>query len=293
MNRIIQYLNQPLSVTTHRWKTTLLSTLAVCFVLGVFQPFGLARLDTAAFIIALGLSLVGTVLGLGIMLFLFPFLFKRYYGTWTVGKNILNITLLIFLIGILNGLAQLLYTYIYSGVIPDHWEKTLQGLFIATLLVSPIPILVSVIMMQNQNLKANLKEARELNIRLSTKATHSEARSDIQELILSGSTKESVKFQSDDLLYLEACGNYVKVYYRCEGSVKHKLLRTTIKQMEEATQAYPFVIRCHRAFLVNVRQVVFVDGNSQGYKLAFSGLTEEIPVSRAYTKEIKSYLEQL
>ena len=53
----------------------------------------------------------------------------------------------------------------------------------------------------------------------------------------------------------------------------------------------PFYIRCHRAFLVNIRMVVKVDGNSQGYKLNLEGCEEEVPVSRAYAKEVKALIE--
>ncbi len=44
----------------------------------------------------------------------------------------------------------------------------------------------------------------------------------------------------------------------------------------------------HRAFLVNIRMVVKIDGNSQGYKLNLEGCEEDVPVSRAYAKEVKS-----
>lgn len=53
----------------------------------------------------------------------------------------------------------------------------------------------------------------------------------------------------------------------------------------------PFIIRCHRAFLVNIRMVVKVDGNSQGYKLNLEGCEEDVPVSRAYAKEVKALIE--
>ena len=64
-----------------------------------------------------------------------------------------------------------------------------------------------------------------------------------------------------------------------------------LKQAEEAVAACSFIVRCHRAFLVNIRTVVKVDGNSQGYRLRLEGCTEEVPVSRGYAKEIKTLIE--
>ena len=42
---------------------------------------------------------------------------------------------------------------------------------------------------------------------------------------------------------------------------------------------------------MNVRKVVKVDGNSQGYRLRLEGGGEKIPVSRAYAKEVKALIE--
>lgn len=70
-----------------------------------------------------------------------------------------------------------------------------------------------------------------------------------------------------------------------------KLLRLTMKQAEASVASAPFIIRCHRAFLVNLHQVIKVDGNSQGYRLRLDGCADEVPVSRAYAKEVKGLIE--
>lgn len=107
-----------------------------------------------------------------------------------------------------------------------------------------------------------------------------------------GSTKEQLTIKSGDLMYVEADGNYVKVVYRKADGVGRKLLRCTMKQAENSVMDCPFIIRCHRAFLVNIRWVVKVDGNSQGFRLSLQGCEEEVPVSRAYTDEVKFRIER-
>jgi DNA-binding LytR/AlgR family response regulator len=100
-----------------------------------------------------------------------------------------------------------------------------------------------------------------------------------------------MKLHPEQFIYLEAYGNYVKVnYYTEDGLAKQKLLRATIKQMEDALAPVPFIIRCHRAYLVNTKHITSVKGNSQGYKVSFDYPIEDIPVSRAYTKELQSSL---
>ena len=67
-----------------------------------------------------------------------------------------------------------------------------------------------------------------------------------------------------------------------------KLLRLTMKQAEATVASTPFIVRCHRAFLVNLQRVTKVEGNSQGYRLRLEGCAGEVPVSRGYAKEIKT-----
>ncbi|WP_291527921.1 LytTR family DNA-binding domain-containing protein [Bacteroides sp. UBA939] len=115
-------------------------------------------------------------------------------------------------------------------------------------------------------------------------------------LVFSGGTKEMLEIPANALLYVEAEGNYVRVIYRgesktSENKMQQMLLRATMKQAEEAVAACLFIVRCHRAFLVNVNAVVKVDGNSQGYRLRLEGCKSEVPVSRAYSKEVKMLIE--
>ena len=76
-------------------------------------------------------------------------------------------------------------------------------------------------------------------------------------------------------------------YYKEEGKEKHKLLRSTIKQMEETMQPFEYFVRCHRAYIVNINHIIHISGNAQGYRLNLTETTEEIPVSRTYLKNLK------
>ena len=150
---------------------------------------------------------------------------------------------------------------------------------------------------------ANLKEAMEMNGHLSRRISPEVGIASLEDkvfsseeaLVFAGGTKEMLEVKAGDFLYAEAKGNYVKVGYRSDSDKEKKitwrLLRATMKQAEEAVSACPFIIRCHRAFLVNIRMVVKVDGNSQGYKLNLEGCEEDVPVSRAYAKEVKALIE--
>ena len=112
-------------------------------------------------------------------------------------------------------------------------------------------------------------------------------------ITLTGTTKESVSLNISDLLYMEAVGNYVKVNHLLGGQVRTDMLRTTMKQMEDALQAYPMIVRCHRAFLVNLGQVEQISSKSQAMQLVMRQNHDAIPVSRSNMAQIKEAVNSL
>ncbi|MCR5152989.1 MAG: LytTR family transcriptional regulator [Prevotella sp.] len=113
-----------------------------------------------------------------------------------------------------------------------------------------------------------------------------------QELTLSGTTNESVTLQISQLLFIEAVGNYVKVSHLRDGQVHADMLRATMKQMEETLQDYPMIVRCHRAFLVNLGQVEQITSHSGSTHLLIKHCHESLPVSRSNMAQVKAAIKR-
>lgn len=163
-----------------------------------------------------------------------------------------------------------------------------------TLVIGLFPTVLFILLNQNRLLAIHLKEATEMNLHLQRSVLSAESVETTQDspfLLFQGGIRESLEFDSKDLLYVESNGNYIRVNYQKAGKNVQCLLRATMKQAEEVTAVCPLVLKCHRAFLVNVRKVVKVNGNSQGYRLLLEGCPEEIPVSRGYSKQVKELIE--
>ena len=109
-----------------------------------------------------------------------------------------------------------------------------------------------------------------------------------QELTLTGTTNESVTLQISDLLFIEAVGNYVKVNHLRDGQVHTDMLRVTMKQLEETLLPYPMVVRCHRAFLVNLGQVEQITSHSGSTQLLIKHCHESLPVSRSNMAQVRA-----
>jgi len=107
-------------------------------------------------------------------------------------------------------------------------------------------------------------------------------------IVLCGTTSERVTLRTFDLLYIEAVGNYVKICQLCDGKAHTDMLRATSKQMEDDLKDYPMIVRCHRAFLVNLGQVEKIVSKAGSMQLVMKYNHEVIPVSRSNMSQVKN-----
>jgi hypothetical protein len=114
-----------------------------------------------------------------------------------------------------------------------------------------------------------------------------------QAITLTGSTSETVMLRIADLLYIEAVGNYVKIYQLSEDGVQSSMLRATSKQMEDDLRDYPMIVRCHRAFLVNLSQVEEIVSRSGSMQLLIKHSHDALPVSRSNMAQVKAAINRL
>jgi len=110
---------------------------------------------------------------------------------------------------------------------------------------------------------------------------------------LMGTTNDSISLQISDLLYIEAVGNYVKVYHLHDGKVRTDMIRATSKQMEDDLHAYSMIVRCHRAFIVNLQQVEQIVSKSGTMQLLIKHCHDYLPVSRSNTTQVKEIIKKL
>lgn len=92
--------------------------------------------------------------------------------------------------------------------------------------------------------------------------------------------KGHISFDPESFLYAESNGNYVVFYFSKEKILEKEMIRNSIEDVEKQLCNIPFLIRTHRAFIVNVKKISEKKGNSSGYRLSIAGTDVELPVSR-------------
>jgi len=155
-------------------------------------------------------------------------------------------------------------------------------------------------------LRAEIEELRMLNSLL--EAEQNNLRSHLQKdntadkIILHGDGKESLIVNPLDIMYVESVGNYLSIVYFNESfsesdkSVTElctKRLRSSLRDVEEALEAFPFLVHIHRAFLVNINFITQVSGNSAGYKVSMFSTDKVLPVSKANVAMFRDKIKEL
>lgn len=104
----------------------------------------------------------------------------------------------------------------------------------------------------------------------------------------SGTLKFSVN--PDNLLYIEADDNYIKVWYTDNrGDLKQYMLRCRLKTVEASFRGCGLV-RCHRKYIVNIKKVATLRKEGDSYLLdLINQEIQPLPVTKTYTDSVLSY----
>ena len=298
------------------FKIRVISTVFTMLALAVFKPFGLDVWEWMGYVHLLAIGLLG-ILSCSITEVIMKYVVRKprsmekgvdYIIRRNLWFQLINTPLVAFSICLYRHLAM-------SDLVPGNvlsWSNFLETLVIIAFCSFAIGLYWR-FKFRSRYLAAELEETRLLNERLQELQQETERRARSlavpaveptttalpqeivttppQSITLTGSTSETVTLEVSDLLYIEAVGNYVKVYHLKDNQVHTDMLRATSKQMEEDLRDYPMIVRCHRAFLVNLGQVEKIFSQAGNMQLTIKHFEESLPVSRSHTAGIKEAIK--
>ena len=300
--------------------TRVISTVFTVLALAIFKPFGLEAWQWIGYVHLLAMGLLGLVsCSVADVVMKYVVKMPRSYNKgvdYIIRRNLwfqfINTPLVALLICLYRHFAM-------SDLVPGNvlsWSNFFETLLIIAFCSFAIGLYWR-FKFRSRYLSAELEETRLLNEQLQRlqqeaeqrasaalavqASEHDEQASPEHEnkaalsptITLTGTTSESVMLHVADLLYIEAVGNYVKVYQWRDGDVHNDMLRATSKQIEEDLRAYPMIVRCHRAFLVNLQQVEQIVSRSGAMQLVIKHCQETLPVSRSNTAQVKEAINRL
>ncbi|MEQ8907724.1 MAG: LytTR family DNA-binding domain-containing protein [Vicingaceae bacterium] len=204
---------------------------------------------------------------------------------WTVGKEIvLILSVLTFICLLIFGLFVLMGLDVSAA-------HLFQQIIVKTLAISFLPLVILILFEQYSYQRLKRKEAEQLSEKLKTIAPKSNQGETSTIYLKAENETISLKLSQAEFLLFKSEGNYVEVYYFHENSLQKKLIRNSLKAIEEQLPKTSF-FRCHNRYLINVQHIQQVEGNARNLLLSMKNWQEKIPVSRSKSAQLKQFFAQ-
>ena len=272
--------------------TRIISATFVALALAVFKPFGLDAWQWQAYVHLLAILMMGLMVCMltdGILKYIVrmptsydkgvDYIIRRNFWFQIINTPLVALVICLYRhfvlsdrvesnrLSVVNFLETLVIIAFCSFAIGLYWRFKFRSRYLA----------------------AELEETRLLNEQLQAKKEPEVSLSDT--IVLTGTTSETITLHIPSLLYIEAVGNYVKVYQWQDDALHTDMLRATMKQVEDDLQGYPAIVRCHRAFMVNLQQVEKVLAKSGIMRLVIRHTHDALPVSRSNMAGVKEAIK--
>jgi DNA-binding LytR/AlgR family response regulator len=98
---------------------------------------------------------------------------------------------------------------------------------------------------------------------------------------------ETLNLLIADVAFIKSADNYVEIVFREGEGFKKKLLRNTLRGIEQQIKSYSNFVRCHRICIINSHFIEKLNTNYGSYSLTVKGHDEKLPVSRQYLLKIR------
>lgn len=308
---MIEFLTKPYPYLTEpreRWLFTIGASIFVFLFLYVFRPFGINSLQCNLLLGSIGYGGI-TFFSIASTTIVLPAVFPSWFKEeqWTVLKHVAIELSVLLLISIGNAC--------FTSVIQNA-TLTLQvflDFIFPTFTIGFFPLAFYMLLVYKVHVTRHVKEANQIETALSQTqhnryanrsidAPATRVDTDVPESmypLLTGKVllgeddgKNVLSLEPEQLLFIGAADNYINVVFTTSNPnkpVEHKLLRATLKSVEEK-QLPTFWFKCHRSYIVNLRAIQHVEGNSQGLRLYLNQNVPSVPVARAKVKELHSLL---
>ncbi len=294
---MLEFLNRPYPFSftpSIRIKQIVPIGICVFIFMVLYKPFG-GDAFSAAFMISCAAfaALLTTVI--------IPLVFPKHFNEnkWTLKRNLVWVVWMniIFLIIMFFG-SNIYVIFRYNNFHDFTFENFLWWFYIQIVFGIPLGIIINLVN-QYYLLKKHHKIAVNINNTVEkeklepvqTSLGHDNQKrfpnNGLSPLEFEIDKFNKVTFAVDDLIYVEALGNYINIaYYNQEN--KKITIRETISNVEQKIGASELIYKPHRSYLVNLQNIENVTGDSQGLKIHLKGSEKIIPVSRNKIKEFRA-----
>lgn len=266
------------------WKNGLFSAIVILLIFLLFQPFGFRDKDIGLKVVLYPVYALFAYLYAHFNFYIVRKLLKRR-KTWTLTNE---------LISLLTGAILLtIAVHTFTYWIIDDMPFTIRWYFKLLYHVSSIYLIIGLIeFFYYSNKSANIGN-RQLSSEYEVakqKLDHVKRQNEVA--ISISLEKEQIEVNRNKIIFIQSIGNYLKFYLRePNGKVSKIIKRGSLYKAERDLAPFSEFFKCHRAFIINLKKTVRLNGNIKNARVVLDNGTEEIPVSRSLYKTLKEQLE--
>lgn len=293
LKKIRTWLNKPFPFyETYRQKviTPFLFALFIIFFLILFNPshntdFVLVqfiKISSYAIITFFTMAFYNTIPAI-----IFPNVFNS--EEWNIKKTIIFALLTIISIGLFNGL--------YAFQFDNAGNSTqilsfLLSVLLKTLTIGILPTLIFIFYLEKSLYKKHHLWALKTIDKLE-KAKSNKKNSCEKNYIINTNKKDRLEFTNDDLYCIKSEGNYCIFFLKKHNVIEKKIIRTSLKKIEQNFTKSDKIVRCHKSYIINLDKVTNITGNARGYFFTTDILKFKIPGSRNISKTLINEIKKL
>ena len=266
------------------WQFALVIFLLAFFFNYFFTPFNVNPAEQK--MDYFWISIIHSATPVAVLLIMYPFirLSPGIEDNWTIGKDLLFLSLFLLLIG----MGQFfLRDVIYDN--PENWSwgyfrEEIGNTFLVGIL------LVSLIISVNFN-RLNARYMKEAQLLERNRVLKKIEDKQVVIPIETQVKMDDFRLEVDKFLFAKAEGNYLMLRLKDDQKPNRVLKRISISDFEKQVRLSEQIIRTHRSYIVNLNYLKEVKGNAQGYRLNLDQVETEIPVSRNMIPAFESRLK--
>jgi hypothetical protein len=269
------------------WKNGLFWALFILLIFILFQPFGFRDkdLDLKLFLFPL-YSLLAFLYSSSTIIIIRYILKKK--RLWTLKDEILYYVIGMFPVTFLVHLL----TYLVTGDMPFN----LYWYFKLLYHISSLFLIIAVVeFLYYSNKSSGIKiEHLASQVQFVSRQLESIKQEPDFETVSIILEKGSIDINRNKMIFIKSVGNYLEFYFReSNGQIQKLVKRGRIHLAEKDLETIPEFLRCHRAYIINLKQAKQIKGSSKNARLVFDQKLEEIPVSRSQFKTLKEKLDKI
>ncbi|MCC5916925.1 MAG: LytTR family transcriptional regulator [Cryomorphaceae bacterium] len=257
--------NSPKEIGT----SALIVALLVYLFLVLFQPFGTYNyIHANKYLLLAPYAIIAFV-----AFYMGDYFIAKRFEKWTWMNEICKNCILLLLCSIVS--------YWYNMYFINNADFSLRTLFYMVLFTYAVGLPICTIAFFGKpfflKLNENQSEVLQANSKIKTE----------RRISITPSFGDEISLLEKHFLYAQSEGNYSNIFFLKNGEVASKLLRISLKKLEEQI-CNDEIIRCHRSYILNIQNAIKKKGNAQGFIVTLHHTTHKIPISRKYIDRIQS-----